>query len=67
MTLIYLDAIGEDGKPVQFSFYADFLDVLRKSSKLIAQISKKFPKYTLGEMTFEKGKCKEIRIGKLSV
>lgn len=67
MTLVYLDALGEDNKCVQFSFYADFLDVLRKPEKIVRAVEKKFPNYAFGETTLVRNKCKEIKVGHVSV
>jgi len=62
MTLAYLDAISKDGTPVQFSFYADHLDQLYKSDKIIKAFDKRYnPDYIAGELSYVRSKCKQFK------
>ena len=62
MPLIYLDALGHDNKPVQFSFRADQLDLLFKAEKIIKAFDKRYgSEYIAGETTYAKSKVKEIK------
>lgn len=66
MTLIYLDAT-HNKTPVQFSFHADFWDILYQWDKIKKVFDKAYgSEYTLGETTFEKAKVREIKVNLIS-
>lgn len=62
MTLAYIDASDKDEILYQFSFRAEWLDILRKHDKIKQAFEKKFKDYSFIEMTLDKNKkTKEIK------